>query len=127
MNISRNFLVVGSLYLLVGLVLGTYMGASGNHTLTGVHAHINLLGFVLMSVFGLIYHVFPAMARNGLAKIHFWVHQVSVLVFVAVLYLVISGTVAEKTLALVLPVVTTLIILATVVFVWNLYQNGKES
>ncbi|MFD1808492.1 hypothetical protein ACFSHQ_11265 [Gemmobacter lanyuensis] len=61
MNISRSFLLIGSLYLLVGIGLGSHMGASGDHTLAPVHAHINLLGFVLMTLFGLAYRVMPAM------------------------------------------------------------------
>ena len=127
MNISRNFLVIGSLYLLVGVALGTYMGGSGDHTLTGVHAHINLLGFVLMSIFGLIYRAFPAMAGRVLGKIHFWVHQVAVLIFMVVLYLLLSRTAAEEDLGPVLALVTISVTLATAVFAWNLYRNGKEA
>ena len=61
MKISRNFIVIGSLYLIVGIGFGMYMGGSGDHTLAPLHAHINLLGFTLMTVFGLIYRVIPVM------------------------------------------------------------------
>ena len=33
MNISRGFLGIGSLYLIIGIGLGSYMGGSGDHTL----------------------------------------------------------------------------------------------
>jgi len=52
MNIARNFIVIGSIYLIVGITLGMYMGGAGDHTLAPLHAHINLLGFTLMTVFG---------------------------------------------------------------------------
>ncbi len=57
MNISHGFLVTGALYLLVGLAFGIHMGASGDHTRSPVHAHINLLGFTLMTLFGLAYRL----------------------------------------------------------------------
>ena len=47
MNLSRNFLVLASLFLIVGITIGSYMGGSGDHTLAVSHAHINLLGFTL--------------------------------------------------------------------------------
>ncbi len=42
MNISRLYLLIGSLYLLVGVILGMYMGGAQNFELAPVHAHINL-------------------------------------------------------------------------------------
>ena len=63
MNISRGFLVIGSLYLLVGIVFGMYMGGTGDHSLAPLHAHINLLGFALMMIFGLVYRQFPEMTK----------------------------------------------------------------
>ena len=39
MDVSRGFLIMGSLYLLVGIVFGGYMGASGDHSLFPVPAH----------------------------------------------------------------------------------------
>jgi hypothetical protein len=72
MNIPRSFMVIGSLYLLLGIGFGIWMGASGDHSLSPLHAHINLLGFVLMTVFGLVYRQFPSMAASGLATAHFW-------------------------------------------------------
>ena len=38
MSISRGFVVMGAVYLVVGIVFGAYMGGSGDHTLAPVHA-----------------------------------------------------------------------------------------
>ena len=91
MSISRNFLVMGAIYLLVGICFGMYMGASEDHTLAPVHAHINLLGFTLMTVFGLAYRVMPQMAEGSLAKAHFWLHQVGAFMLLVGLFLLMSG------------------------------------
>ena len=53
MNISKAFFITGALWLLVGMGLGMYMGANENFTLAPLHAHIDLVGFVLMTLFGL--------------------------------------------------------------------------
>ena len=39
-----------------------------------VHAHLNLLGWVAMTLFGLFHRVPPAAAKTKLAKAHFWIH-----------------------------------------------------
>ncbi len=52
MDVSRGFLVMGSLYLIVGILPGSDMGGCGGHSLAPVHAHTNLLGFTLMTAFG---------------------------------------------------------------------------
>lgn len=59
MNVSRNFILAGAVYLVIGISFGIHMGATGDHTMAPLHAHINLLGFTLMAVFGVPYRVFP--------------------------------------------------------------------
>lgn len=91
MNISRIFLVTGALWLLVGIGLGICMGAREDYTLGPVHAHINLLGFTLMTIFGIAYRVIPKLAENLWARVHFWLHEVGVLVVLVSLFLLASG------------------------------------
>jgi hypothetical protein len=125
MNISRAFLVIGSLYLVVGISIGMYMGGSGDHTLIPVHAHINLLGFVLMSVFGLVYRQFPAMAENVLAGAHFWLHQVGVIVLLVMLFLFLSGRIGETAMFPIAPIAELAVLIGLLCFVYNLWRNGK--
>ena len=86
---SNWFLRFAALYLIAGIALGIGMAASGNHTWHPVHAHLNLLGFVLMTLFGLFYRVIPAAALTGLAKAHFWIYvpaHFAQMVLLALLY-----------------------------------------
>lgn len=103
MNISRGFLVIGACYLLVGIGFGMYMGGSGDHSLAPLHAHINLLGFTLMTLFGLAYRVIPGLADGVLAQAHFWLHQAGALVLLAGLFLMMSGRVPEATIGPIFP------------------------
>jgi hypothetical protein len=123
MNVSRGFLVIGSLYLLVGIFLGMYMGGSGDHTLAPVHAHINLLGFTLMTVFGIAYRVMPEMAGNMLARAHFWLHQVGGLILLLGLFLLMTGRMAEGTAAMVMPVAEITVFLGMLCWTINLVRS----
>ncbi len=73
---SRNYLILGTLYLCLGMVMGIVMGMSENFELTPVHAHINLVGFACHSIFGIVGKVWPGVARNSFAKAQFWIFVV---------------------------------------------------
>lgn len=123
MNISRGFLVTGSLYLLVGIGFGMHMGASGDHSMAPVHAHINLLGFTLMTVFGLAYRLIPALTDGWMGKAHFWLHQIGALALLAGLALLISGRVAEASIGPVLMVSEILVALGALIWAANVWTK----
>ncbi|MBI1173000.1 hypothetical protein GC209_16530 [bacterium] len=124
MNISRLYLVIGSLYLIVGIVLGMYMGGKQDFTLAPVHAHINLLGFTLMTLFGIAYRVMPHMADNMLAKVQFWAHQIGGLVLLIGLFLLMSGRMPESTAAMVMPLSEMLVFVGMAAWAVNLFRNA---
>ncbi len=123
MNISRGFLVTGSLYLLVGIGFGMHMGASGDHSMAPVHAHINLLGFTLMTVFGLAYWLIPALTDGWMGKAHFWLHQIGALALLVGLALLISGRVAEASIGPVLMVSEILVALGALIWAANVWTK----
>lgn len=124
MNISRNFLVIGSCYLLIGILLGMYMGGSGDHSMAPVHAHINLLGFTLMAVFACVYKLFPAMAGGKLATIHFWMHQIGALILIIMLFMLFTGNISEAGMAPVAPLAEALVLISVGVFAFNAFKNA---
>lgn len=71
MFVSNNFLRLGALSALVGMSLGVWMGANEDFVLRPVHAHINLLGFASMMLFGLFYRAFPGAGQGWLPITHF--------------------------------------------------------
>ena len=78
-------------YLLVGVGLGIHMGASHDHTLAPVHAHLNLLGWASMAVIGFIHLHFGERLGAGLSKAQFWLHQLGAPVMLVSLALLIKG------------------------------------
>lgn len=124
MNISRGFLVMGAIYLVVGIVFGSYMGGSGDHSLAPVHAHINLLGFTLMTVFGIGYRLVPGLAAGTLPKVHFWLHQVGSLFLLLGLYLMMSGTVDAASIGPIFPVLEGAILIGAVLWLVGVFRHA---
>lgn len=73
-----RFIKVAAVYFVLAIILGIIMGIQHDFTLTSVHAHLNLLGWVSMALFGVIYYLFPAAGNSKLARTHFWLHNIGV-------------------------------------------------
>lgn len=69
---SNTFLRLGVLFALIGVSLGYWMGATHQFGLSPVHAHLNLLGWASMFLYGLFYRAFPQAGEGLLPKIHLW-------------------------------------------------------
>ena len=74
--VSNNFLRLGVLALICGVGLGMWMGANEDFTLKPVHAHINLIGFASMMLYGLFYRAFPDAARGWAPVTHFFLNVI---------------------------------------------------
>jgi cbb3-type cytochrome oxidase subunit 1 len=63
----RAFIKSALVYLGLGICLGLWMGFSPAAVIyRPAHAHLNLLGFVSMLIFGVAYHVIPRFTGNPL-------------------------------------------------------------
>jgi hypothetical protein len=69
--------------LLVGMLAGITMGIQQNFTLAPAHAHLNLVGGVLLFLFGLYYRLVPAAGTTALAKVQGWLHMAGAILFPA--------------------------------------------
>lgn len=79
--VSSLLLRVSALLLLLGLVLGITMAMRQDFTLAPAHAHLNLIGGVLMFLAGLYYRVVPQAAMGALAKTQASLHILGAIVF----------------------------------------------
>ena len=86
----RCFKLAG-LYLIAGMSLGAAMGATHQFALAPVHAHLNLLGWTLLALAGLILARFPHLAETHLAQGFFWIYNLSLPLSMALLAALRSG------------------------------------
>ena len=80
-RIDVSFLLMAVLCLVVGLVMGIGMGVAHDFQFAPVHAHLNMVGFVSLAIFGLTYKLYPALQRSRLAVPHLAASGLGALVF----------------------------------------------
>jgi heme/copper-type cytochrome/quinol oxidase subunit 1 len=85
------FFCSAAAYVAAGMAFGIYMAISGDHTLSPVHGHLNLVGWVTMAIFGLFYHLVPHAAETRLARAHFAVATIGLWLMVPGIALAIRG------------------------------------
>lgn len=91
-NIANLFFGTGSLFALAGMIWGIQMSMSQDHTLSPAHGHLNLIGFVVMSIFGTYYALNPSAASSRLARFHYGITVATVIVLVPGIVLAIEGS-----------------------------------
>jgi lipoprotein signal peptidase len=91
-DIATRFFATGAVFALCGMVWGIVMSATHDHTLSPAHGHLNLIGFVVMTVFGTFYALSPGAAASKLAGIHYWLTLAAVLIIVPGIVMAISGS-----------------------------------
>jgi hypothetical protein len=58
-------------------------GSPERRQLAAAHAHLNLIGGVLLFLFGLYYRLVPAAGATSLAKVQGWLHMIGAILFPA--------------------------------------------
>jgi len=71
-TLSRRFLLSAIGAGLLGMSMGIYMGVAGDHRFAHAHAHVNLLGWVTLALYGVVYQVAPHLDCGRLPRWHFW-------------------------------------------------------
>jgi len=69
-GLAYYFFLAAVLCVTLGMAWGIEMSVRGDHAMAGAHAHLNLVGWVTLGMFGLYYHLTPQAAEGGLAKAH---------------------------------------------------------
>ena len=90
--ISTWFLRIGAFAALAGMGLGFFMAVAGDHSQTPLHAHINLIGWVSMMLYGLFYRSIPEATQGLLPRIQFVLSVAGLLAILPGLALIDSGT-----------------------------------
>lgn len=116
--LAQLYFKTAIIFLIVGIAAGIHMSISGDHGVTGAHAHINLLGWVTMALFGTYFAFEPDKARWRLARIQYGVYTLGVVVMMPSLYFMLMGNPALEPLVAVssLVVFAGVLLFAVVIF-----------
>lgn len=120
---GQQFLKIAVVYLALGAALGLIMGITQKFALAPVHAHLLLLGWASLALAGIVYHLYPGAATTRLARLHFWLHNLGLPVFMVSLGLLLSGNEGA------LPFVATgatVVLAGLILFAVNVLINVKS-
>lgn len=120
-----RFFKISVVYFVIAVIVGIIMGITHNFMLTSVHAHLNLLGWVSMALFGAIYHFYPSAGNTRLASTHFWLHNLGVPVMQGGISLVILTKNDAFTIAAI--VGSLVVVLGAILFAVNVFKHVKSS
>lgn len=110
------------MFLIVGMVWGIEMGIRQEFSLAPAHAHFNLVGGVLLFVFGLYYRLVPAARETLLAKWQGSLHFVGAILFPVGIAIVIKKGEAF----VVLPIIGSLfVLLAVTLFAVIVFRTSR--
>jgi cbb3-type cytochrome oxidase subunit 1 len=123
--VGKTYLKVATVYFTIGVLAGLIMGIIHDFRFTSVHAHVNLLGWVTMALFGIIYHFYPKAANSKLAKTQFWLHNIGVPVMLGGIALQIVGVSAALAPTIIGSIA---VVVGVILFMINVFKHvGKDS
>jgi hypothetical protein len=116
--IGSLMMCVSVVVLLIGMLAGIAMGITQNFVLAPAHAHLNLVGGVLLFLFGLYYRLVPAAGTTALAKVQGWLHIAGGILFPGGVALVLlkGPSVEAAPIAGSLVVVAAMLLFVVIVF-----------
>ncbi|MGB8605694.1 hypothetical protein [Bradyrhizobium sp.] len=108
--------------LLFGMLAGIVMGIQQDFLLAPAHAHLNLIGGVLLFLFGLYYRLIPAAGNTTLARVQGWLHMIGAILFPAGVAVVLTkGTSFEAA-----PIAGSLVVVAAMaLFVVIVFRSSR--
>lgn len=120
-RISIWFFAVAVLYSIVGMIWGEHMAITGDHSLFPAHAHLNLLGWVSMAIYGTYYALARETYATRLAWIQFAVSNVGVLIMIPILTRLLETN--DESLGPLVGIGVALFILGQLLFGWQVLQT----
>lgn len=118
-SVPTWFFATGAIFALCGMIWGIQMSASHDHTLSPAHGHLNLIGFVAMSVLGIYYALAPHAAAAPMARIHYGLTTATVVILTPGIAFAISNK--GETLA---QIGSILAILSMALFLFTVLRHG---
>lgn len=105
-RVALAFFTVAPIYVLIGMVWGAIMGASGDHQMLPAHAHLNLLGMVVNALMGTFYALVGDKVSGRWAWANFGIWNVAVLIMIPTLAQMIGLGESTAAAAKLIPIIS---------------------
>jgi hypothetical protein len=107
------------LFVIAGMAMGIGMAAAHDHSVMPAHAHLNLLGWVSLFLFGIYYKLNPALERRRLAFVQVVVWSVGTVVLTVGVAAIHLGYDAAEPIA---AIASFIVLAAMVLFAWLVFR-----
>ena len=108
------------LLVVVGMIWGITMAISENHQTMPAHAHLNLLGWVSLFLFGIFYHLHPAIDRSRAALLQVWTWIGATVLLTIAVGMIYTGRPIGDSIAAIASIV---ILLDMLLFGWLVFRR----
>ena len=105
------------------MAMGIGMAATHNHSIMPAHAHLNLLGWVSLFLFGIYYKLHPSRERSRLALVQVAVWSVGTVVLTIAVAGIHLGYVSAEPLA---AVASFVVLGATLLFAYLVFRPASS-
>lgn len=82
-RIDDVYILLGLIWLVLGMAFGIWMGIAQQFQFANSHAHWNLVGFAISVLFGLIHRAYPALRNSRLAWPQLFIYEIGAVMLVA--------------------------------------------
>ncbi len=110
--------------VVIGMVWGIAMAISDDHTTFPAHAHLNLLGWVSLFLFGIYYRLHPAFERSKLALTQVWAWIAGTLIQAIGVAVIFKGMPQGEAAA---AAGSIIVLLSMLMFGWQVFHAGETS
>lgn len=110
------FFMMAAIYIVIGTCWGMYMSVTHDFATSPAHAHLNLLGFVSLSIMGAFYALIGKHTPPWLVKTNFFLNNIGIIAMTTALVLLFTGKATEAQLAPLLMLGGPLIIMGFIAF-----------
>jgi peptidoglycan/LPS O-acetylase OafA/YrhL len=112
------------LFVLAGMIWGLQMAISEDHSAFPAHAHLNLLGWVSLFLFGIYYRLHPSLDRSRAALVQVWIWIAGTVVMAIGVGLVHTGHVSGDPIA---AAGSFIVLAAMLMFGWLVFRDERGS
>ena len=109
-------------FVIAGMIWGIIMAISEDHSAYPAHAHLNLLGWVSLFLFGVYYRLHPALEGAKAVMVQVWVWIIGTVILAIGVGLAHTGHAAGEPIA---AAGSIIVLLDMLLFGWLVFQGER--
>ena len=109
-------------FVIAGMIWGIVMGISQDFTAAPAHAHLNLLGWVSLFLFGIYYRLHPSLEAAKTAIVQVWVWIIGTIIFAIGIGLASTGRAIGEPVT---GVGSFIVLIDVLLFGWLVFQGER--